>query len=164
MALEPDIVEKIRSDFQPEESERALDLIRESGKAGRIARCIVVASRGSLDSLQNHIRLANSDFNDAIMAGEYDATGRQARDLRVSFLMDTPQRFWVGQVACMMASRGYMLSSLTTRAAAVPPFDYPTDFNEPMRHSSARKASSRWRRRIAAGWFTVITTNSRSTT
>ena len=47
MALEPDIVDRVRRDFGGE-SEQALVLLRESGKTGRVARCIVVASRGSL--------------------------------------------------------------------------------------------------------------------
>jgi hypothetical protein len=127
--LEPDIVARVRSDFGGE-FEQALDLLRESGRTGRVARCIVVASRGSLHSLREFIQLAEFDYRDAIMAGEYDSARRHIRDLRVSFLLDTPDTFWVGDVACMMASRGYTLSSLTTRATTAPPFDYTADYSE----------------------------------
>ena len=129
MALEPDIAERVRSDFG-EESEPALALIRESGKTGRVARCIVVASRRSLDSLREYVRLAELDYRDAIIAGEYDPAGRQVRDLRVSFLLDTPEAFWVSEVARMMASRGYTLSSLATRAVTALPFEYAADVGE----------------------------------
>jgi len=128
MVLEPDIVERVRRDFG-EESEKALDLLRASGETGRVARCVVVASRGSLDWLRGCIEDAARDYRDAIMAGEYDSANsdRRVRDLRVSFLLDTPQTFWVGDVACMMASRGYTLSSLTSRDTAVPPFQSTRD-------------------------------------
>jgi hypothetical protein len=71
MALEPDIVERVRTDFGGE-SEQALDLLRESGKLGRVARCMVVASRGSLDLLRDYIQLAKSDFRRAGAGGESD--------------------------------------------------------------------------------------------
>ena len=47
------------------------------------------------------------------MAGEYDSAQRQIRDLAVSFLLDSPETFWLGEIACMMASRGYTLTSLS---------------------------------------------------
>jgi hypothetical protein len=122
MALEADILEKVRRDFG-EASERALGLLRAFGKGGRLARCAVVASEGSIDRLAKLIEVAWSDQRDAIVAGEYDSAGRRVRDLSVSFLVDTPKAFWISGVAAMMASRGYTLSSLTTgghHGAAVP--------------------------------------------
>jgi hypothetical protein len=129
MALEPDIEERVRIDFGAA-FERAIDLIRASGKHGRTARCIVVASRGSLELLRDQIRVAERDDRDSIMEGEYDSARRPIRDLRVSFMLDGPETFWVGEVACMMASRGYVLTSLVTRAATIPPFQYAADFGE----------------------------------
>ena len=71
MSLDPDIVERVRRDFGGE-SDQALDLLARSGHTGRVARCIVVASRGSLDLLKKHIEHAKLDYRDAIMAGEAD--------------------------------------------------------------------------------------------
>jgi len=119
MALEPDIIERVRIDFGGA-SEQALDLLRESGKIGRVARCVVVASRGSLELLRGYIQLAKSDARDAIVAGEYDSAQRKVRDLRVSFLLDTPETFWLGEVACMMALRGYTLASVNSCSVAGP--------------------------------------------
>lgn len=129
MALEPDIVERVRCDFG-RESEQALDLLRESGDTGRVARCIVLASRGSLDLLRDYIQLAQSDYRDVIIAGEYDSAQRQIRDLRVSFLLDSPESFWLGEVACMMALRGYALALVDSRPATAPPFVYTADRGE----------------------------------
>lgn len=129
MALEPDIVERMRRDFGVE-SEHALALLRESGKTGRVARCIVVASRGSLELLKNCVQLAKSDHRDVIMAGEYDSAQRQVRDLRVTLLLDSPETFWLGEVACTMASRDYALASVDSRAATATPFVYTADRNE----------------------------------
>ena len=120
MALEADIVAKVRSDFGAE-SEQALHLLRDFGKTGRLARCVVVESGGSIEGLGKAIDVAKFDYRDAIVAGEYSG-GRQVRDLSVSFLLDTPETFWIGGVARMMAARDYALSSLTTRDTTVPPF------------------------------------------
>ena len=78
-------------------------------------RCIVVASHGSLELLKDYVQLAKSDYRDAIMSGEYDSAQRQVRDLRVSFLLDSPETFWLGEVACMMALRDYALASVDSR-------------------------------------------------
>lgn len=131
MALEPDIVQRVRRDFGGE-SEQALDLLRESGTAGRVARCIVVRSRGSLDLLRKSIEVAKFDYRDAVMGGEYDSANRdrQVRDLRVSFLLDSPETFWLGEVACMMALRDYTLVSVDSRPATAPPFVYTADRSE----------------------------------
>ena len=127
MALEPDIVERVHTDFG-RKSDEALHLLRGSGKAGRVARCIVMASRGSLARLKKYIELARLDYRDAITAGEYDS-GR-VRDLRVSFLLDSPEKFWIGEVACMMSLRDYTLVSVETRPAPLPPFVDTADRHE----------------------------------
>jgi hypothetical protein len=129
MALEPDIVERVRRDFGTE-SEQAMDLLQKSGQTGRIARCIIVASRGSVDLLGKTIEQARLDFRDAIAAGEYDSAQRQIRDLRASFLLDSPEKFWLSGVACTMALRGYTLMSLESRPATAPPFVHSEDSGE----------------------------------
>ena len=129
MPLEPDIIDRVRKDFG-EEAEVALDLIRGFGKSGYLARCVVVASRGSIVRLKQAIEAARFDYRDAIVAGEYDSAGRRVRDLSVSFLLDTPETFWISGVASMMASRGYALRSLTTRDTTAPPFQFSLDFVE----------------------------------
>ena len=128
MALEPDIVERVRRDFGVD-SEHALALLRECDKTGCVARCIVVASHGSLELLKDDVQLAKSDYRDAIMSGEYDSAQRQVRDLRVSFLLDSPETFWLGEVACMMALRDSRWRRWT-RAATATPFVYTADRNE----------------------------------
>jgi len=55
---------------------------------------------------------------------------RHIRDLRVSFLIDSPEKFWIGEVSCMMASRGCRLTSLQTSAATIGPFEFTSDFGE----------------------------------
>jgi hypothetical protein len=62
-------------------------------------------------------------------AGEYDGV-MKVRDLRVSLLIDNPDKFWAGEVACLMALRGYRLTALETRAATVGPFNYASDWGE----------------------------------
>jgi hypothetical protein len=126
MALQSDIVERIRRDFG-EDAETAIEMLGSSGHDGRLARCIVVASGGSLDRLREYIEVAKRDYRDAIVAGEYDAAGRRVRDLSVSFLLDSPEKFWASGIAGMMAARGYALCSVTSRDSAVPPFQSTWD-------------------------------------
>ena len=106
MALEPDIEDRVRRDFRPEASAQALDLIRQYGETGRVARCAVVASRGALDLLKGYLLRAESDFRDVILAGEYDGANRRIRDLSLSFLLDAPATFWIAETTGMMALRG----------------------------------------------------------
>jgi hypothetical protein len=95
----------------------------------RLLRCIVHAAHGEEVRVQQLIELQRQDYRDVIMAGEYDKN-RRVRDLRVSFLIDTPEKMWISEVACMMASRGYVLSSVETRAATATPFLYTADYGE----------------------------------
>lgn len=117
MSLAADILERIRATFGETDAETAIDLLRESGQRGRVARCIVFAARGDLDLLRHNIRLADDDYRDVIMAGEYDDMSRPVRDLRVSFLIDTPEKFWCSGVAFAMHERGYVLTDLDSRPA-----------------------------------------------
>jgi hypothetical protein len=151
MPLETDIVERLRADFGRVDSDTAIRLLTEARQAGRVARCIVVASRGSLPLLRANVELARSDYRDAIMAGEYER-GEHLRDLSASFLIDTPEKFWIGQVALVMAPRDYALTSVETRPATVGPFEYLVDryegkatFAGPMGNIRVEKTARQWR-------------------
>ncbi len=128
--LEADIVERLEADFGQDEYHAALKLLRDSGYTGRIARCIVVAAAGSLDALQKQIRLAGIDYRDVILAGEYNAEMQHIRDLRASFLIDSPLDSWVGEVAAALDAIGWRLVSLESRKATVGPYEYTADFGE----------------------------------
>ncbi len=93
MRLEFDIVERLRADFDGDQFPAALQLLTDSGTAGRIARCIVVAADGSLDMLRQLIQIAATDYRDVIIAGEYDSAMHRIRDLRTSFFVDDPLDF-----------------------------------------------------------------------
>lgn len=128
MPLEADIIERVRSDFL--DSDSAILALIASGKTGRVARCIVFASSGSLEKLREYIRIAEVDFRDVIVAGEYDGAMRQVRDLCVSFLIATPNDFWIGETAKLIHERGYLLTDVSSRKATVGPFDYTCDGSE----------------------------------
>jgi hypothetical protein len=59
MPLEPDIIERIQRDFSPEDAAIAIELLTASGETGRVARCIVVAAAGKLESLREQIDVAH---------------------------------------------------------------------------------------------------------
>lgn len=109
MSLEPDISERIQSEFAPEDQALALERLKQSRHTGRVARCIVFAAQGSLGKLASLIELANLDPRDAIVAGEYDANLDRLRDLSSSFLIDSPEKFWISQVANQAAQRNFFL-------------------------------------------------------
>ena len=96
----------------------------------RLLRCIIQASGGDEQRVQQLLDIARQDYRDVIVAGEYDGFKRQVKDFRASFLLDTPEKFWVGEVACMMASLGYRLMALESRAAIAGPFEYSADYVE----------------------------------
>lgn len=129
-ALESDIADRVRADFPGEEAREAINLLEEAGVSqGRIARCIVVASEGSIESLRQYIEMAERDPRDVIVAAEYDLP-LQKRDLRASFLIDSPEKFWIGGIAAALHSRGFVLKSLESRAATAGPFEYTSDRGE----------------------------------
>jgi hypothetical protein len=96
----------------------------------RLVRCIVYAAGGDEARAQQLFELGLQDYRDLIVAGEYDCAMQRIRDLRASFLIDSPEKFWIGEVACVMAARGYVLSSLETHPATTGPFNYTADFGE----------------------------------
>jgi hypothetical protein len=71
--------------------------------------------------------IANQDYRDVIVAGEYDAAMNHVSDLRVSFLIDGAEKFWVGEAAIWMAKRGFTLTAIETRPATAGPFSNPSD-------------------------------------
>jgi hypothetical protein len=93
-------------------------------------RCILYAARGDEQRVELLSDLNQQEYRDVILAGEYDENMRPIRDLRASFLIDSPEKFWVGEVSCMMASRGYRLTSVETRSTTMGPFEYTADFGE----------------------------------
>ena len=115
--MEADIADRIRADFSPDDAAEAIKLLEEVGSRGRIARCIVVASQGNLKNLRRYVEKADLDARDVISAGEYDSP-IQKRDLRASFLIDSPEKFWIGGIAAEICKRGYFLRSLESRSAS----------------------------------------------
>jgi hypothetical protein len=152
MVLESDIVERLKTDFNGGDFPTALQLLTESGTTGRVARCIVVAASGSLDTLRQQIHTAATDYRDAILAGEYDDIGmQQVRDLRTSFLIDNPLGFWIGEIAVFLNSRDFQLVSLESRSATAGPFEYTCDrgegiatFQRAAKTLTISKANRRW--------------------
>jgi hypothetical protein len=130
MSLERDIVERVEHAFSPQDAPKAIELLQVAGKSGRIARCIVFASAGSLDALQRYIQLADQDYRDVIVAGEYDDMQRRLRDLSVSFLIDATVKMWISGIATTLAQRGYILSSVETRPVKSGGTTYLSDLGE----------------------------------
>jgi hypothetical protein len=117
----------------------------------RLVRCIVQAAGADEERIEQLLDLARQDYRDVIVAGEYDGGMRQVRDLRASFLVDNPEKFWAGEVACIMASRGYRLTALETRSATVGPFEYTADYGEgratfvgPLGEIAVEKKNRQW--------------------
>ncbi len=119
MPLNPDITERVGTDFGEAHSREAMALLEVAGGGERIARCLVQAASGDLDALRRLVAAAGLDYRDVIMAGEYGENRNKLRDLRVSFLIDAPEKFWIADLAAMLANRGYALHSLTTPKATV---------------------------------------------
>jgi hypothetical protein len=125
MSLDADIIERIRADFA--DSDSAIADLNASGQAGLVARCIIVASNGSLQKLREWIEMAETNFRDVIVAGEYDEMMPPVRDLCISFLIAAPEDFWIGATAKSIHKRGYILTALKSRPATVGPFIYTCD-------------------------------------
>ncbi len=122
MTLEADIVDYIRTGFAPSDASFAVSELATCGSAGRLARCIAVGARGSIERLRALIRTAQIDYRDVIVAGEYDDAMRRIRDLRVSFLINSPEDFWISNVALTAHKHGYFLADLETHCSSTPPF------------------------------------------
>jgi len=74
--------------------------------------------------------MADRDFRDAIMAGEYDNGIQQVRDLSVSFMIDSPADFWIANIALTADKRAFRLTSLESQRATFGPFQYTSDHHE----------------------------------
>lgn len=127
-----DVIDQLSRGFgDRDETVAALLLARRRFGGGdclsdHLIRCIVHAARGDETRLSELLE-PRQDERDLIVAAEYDGGVRQARDLSVSFLIDSPEKFWAGQIARLMALRGYRLTSIETRPATAGPFTYVSD-------------------------------------
>jgi hypothetical protein len=152
-----DVLDRVTSDFGDRAQAVASVLLarRRIGSADflgdRLVRCIVHAAGGDEQHIQPLLDLARQDYRDVIAAGEYDSAMRQVRDLRVSFLIDSPEKFWAGETACLMALRGYRLTALEANPATVGPFELLSDwgegratFNGPKGNLVIQKRNRKW--------------------
>jgi hypothetical protein len=121
MALDPDILERINADFRPHDRQSVFDALSAANRNGRITRCILFAAQGSVQRIRELVALADLDDRNVILAAEYDLRSR-VRDLRVSFLIDSPEDFWISDAAITAHKHGYQLARLETRAYSTPPF------------------------------------------
>jgi hypothetical protein len=117
MALEQDIVERLRRDFV-DAADDAIEILGDSGIEGRTARCVVFTANGSIAALRAAIEVAEFDYRDAIIAGEYAKNGNRVRDFSVSFLVDSPVHMWVSEVARVLYRRGMQLTSVESHSAS----------------------------------------------
>ncbi|MBX3416868.1 MAG: hypothetical protein KF851_04630 [Pirellulaceae bacterium] len=122
MTLDADIVQYICAGFDPAYASTAVNELAASGISGRLARCVVVGAEGSIDRMRELIETADIDYRDVIIAGEYDGALRRVRDLRVSFLINSPEDFWISEVALTAYKHGYFLVNLETHCISTPPF------------------------------------------
>jgi hypothetical protein len=122
MSLEADIVDYIHASFDPADASAAVNELASCGKTGRLARCMAVGAGGSIERLRDLIKTADIDDRDVIVAGEYDGAMRRIRDLRVSFVINSPEDFWISGVALTAHRHGYLLVNLETHAVSTPPF------------------------------------------
>jgi hypothetical protein len=112
MLLEPDIVARIKKDFQPSNVDAAITLLENSGLHGRVARCIIFAANRRFDRLRLYTKQACLDHRDTIAAAEYDRSDRRLRDFTVSFLIDSPAKMWISDIAMSMQVCEYSLISI----------------------------------------------------
>ena len=94
MPLGNDIVRNLNESFSVSDREEAVNLllaarIEDGSVAGpRLLRCALVASRGSVETLREYVKLRAFDFRDVIMAGEYESIAGElvrVRDLNQPF-------------------------------------------------------------------------------
>ena len=131
-----DVLDRLTRDFGDRADAMAALLIacRRIGSpeflGDREVRCIVHAASGDEQRVQHLLDLGRRDFRDVIVAGEYDGAMRRVRDLSYSFLIDSPEKFWAGEIISLMHLRGYRLTCFEPRPATAGPFDYTTDHGE----------------------------------
>jgi hypothetical protein len=91
VSLPHDIIRRVEEWFsEPDRSIALAGAVIHDGKLadGRLRRCALVASKGSLAKLQYYVGLLAVDYRDVIVAGEYEVVeGKLARvrDLTTSF-------------------------------------------------------------------------------
>ena len=94
MPLLDDILRRAHESFSGSDRDKAVDLllgarIHDGSLAEpRLQRCALVASKGSLETLQYYVKLLAVDFRDVIVAGEYEPVGGElvrVRDLSRAF-------------------------------------------------------------------------------
>ena len=87
VALPRDVLERVRATFVNAEVTAAVAALEEySGpERGRVMRCIVHLSNGSLEVLQHHVRNALNDYRDVIYWAEYDRNDRRIHDFSAGF-------------------------------------------------------------------------------
>jgi hypothetical protein len=110
--LERDTVRRVEAEFGPQSTAKAIEVLTAAGQSGRLARCIVHLAKGDLAELERYIRLEKEDYRDIVMAAEYDDMRRCVRDLRASFLIDSREKMWIGDLAAALSSRGFFLESV----------------------------------------------------
>ena len=77
--MKEDIIEKLKTDFK-EEYQLAFEKLSSANhkykdiRKDRINRCIVYMANGSIKELENAIRVAKTDWRDAILWAEYEHT------------------------------------------------------------------------------------------
>jgi hypothetical protein len=96
----------------------------------RLVRCVIYAACSQEQRVEQLLDLAGYDPRDVIVTAEYDGDMQDVRDLRASFLIDSPEKFWAGETTCLMTSRGYTLTGLDSRPASTGPLQYGADHGE----------------------------------
>lgn len=80
MALPQDVIECIQKDFPETEVPALLAQIESASESARVQRCIAFAAHGHPCYFGFLCRLAQVDYRDVIMAGEYERLGERLYD------------------------------------------------------------------------------------
>ena len=143
MDLEPDILERVTMDFAPADRLFVIEQLSAAERNGHISRCILTAARGSVQRITELIRSAELDTRNAIVAGEFEDFPVRKRDLRVSFLIDSPEDFWVSDAAITAHHYGYRITSIDSQSVSTPPF-IGGNTNGTATFSNGRRTFSIW--------------------
>lgn len=141
---------RLRRDFDDRADAVAATLVSKGRLSDRVLRCIVVAAAGDERKVLPLVELGTEDSRDVLVAGEY-VGGRRVRDLRESFLIDSPEKFWAAEAAWLMARRGYRLIEVSGHSVAVGPANFMADLCEgsatfagPKGQFTIQKTHGRW--------------------
>ncbi|MHC4942739.1 MAG: hypothetical protein ACYTG7_06930 [Planctomycetota bacterium] len=87
-----DIIDKIHRDFgSSDDAELVIEALSDFRarnpdiESDRIIRCIVFVASGNLDTLEQAIELARTDYRDLIMWAEYNEKDQRIRDMNKPF-------------------------------------------------------------------------------